>query len=192
MKGTDQKMKTASGNSANTRIQWLHKKIANNYYPNAMRLAERFNISHRQAQRDVDYLKKNLGAPMEYSLEHKGYYYTEQYSLPLVLSSDNDDSLNELADSVSGASLQAENTFVQMQIPYTATVEIPDKLSVLSLKNFIISKEPRNKYVCEFHNVEQFLSVLITLRSDFKIVEPMWIRERLVKLAENIIKNNKF
>ena len=185
-------MRTSSGNSANTRIQWLHKKIANNYYPNAMRLAERFNISHRQAQRDVDYLKKKLGAPMEYSLEHKGYYYTEQYSLPLVLSSDNDDSLNERADSMSGASMQAENAFIQMQIPYTATVEIPDKLSVLSLKSFIISREPRNKYVCEFHNVEQFLSVLITLRSDFKIVEPMWIRERLVKLAENIIKNNKF
>ena len=129
---------------------------------------------------------------MEYSIEHKGYYYTEQYSLPLVLSSDNDDSLTELADSMSGASLQAENTFVQMQIPYTATIEIPDKLSVLTLKNFIISKEPRNKYVCEFHNVEQFLSVLITLRSDFKIVEPLWIREKLVKLAENIIKNNKF
>ena len=185
-------MKTASGNSANTRMQWLHKKIANKYYPNAMRLAERFKISHRQAQRDVDYLRKQLGAPIEYSLEHKGYYYTEQYSLPLVLTSDNDDSLTELADSVSGASMQAENAFVQMQIPYTATLEIPDKLAVLSLKSFIISKESRNKYVCEFHNVEQFLSVLITLRSDFKIVEPFWIRERLVKMAENIIKNNKF
>lgn len=185
-------MKTSASSSANTRIQWLHKKIANMYYPNAMRLAERFNISHRQAQRDVDYLKKKLGAPLEYSIEHKGYYYSEQYSLPLVLSSDNDESLSELADNMSGASLQADNTFVQMQIPYTATVEISDKLSVLSLKNFIISREPRNRYVCEFHNVEQFLSVLITLRSDFKIVEPMWIRERLVKLAENIIKNNKF
>jgi predicted DNA-binding transcriptional regulator YafY len=185
-------MKNSTNNSANTRIQWLHKKIANQYYPNAMRLAERFNISHRQAQRDVDYLKKKLGAPLEYSMEHKGYYYSEQYSLPLVLSSDNDDSLSELADNMAGASLQAEDTLVQMQIPYTATVEISDKLSVLSLKNFIISKEPRNKYVCEFHNVEQFLSILITLRSDFKIVEPMWIRERLVKMAENIIKNNKF
>jgi len=185
-------MKSSSQSSANTRIQWLHKKTANLYYPNAMRLAERFNISHRQAQRDVDYLKKKLGAPLEYSIEHKGYYYTEQYSLPLVLSSDNDDSLSELADNMSGASLQADSTFVQMQIPYTATIEISDKLSVLSLKSFIISREPRNKYICEFHNVEQFLSVLITLRSDFKIVEPMWIRERLVKLAENIIKNNKF
>ena len=157
-----------------------------------MRLAERFNISHRQAQRDVDYLKKQLGAPLEYSMAHKGFYYTEQYSLPLVLSSDNDDSMTELFDSMSGASMQAESTFVQMQMPYTATLEIPDKLSVLNLKNFIISKEPRNKYICEFHNVEQFLSVLITLRSDFKIVEPLWIREKLVKLAENILKNNKF
>ena len=185
-------MKSSASDSASTRIQWLHKKIANMYYPNAMRLSERFNISHRQAQRDVDYLKKKLGAPLAYSLEHKGYYYTEQYSLPLVMSSDNDDSLNELADSMSGASLRAENTLVQMQIPYTATVEISDKLSVLTLKNFIISKEPRNRYICEFHNLEQFLSVLITLRSDFKIIEPMWIRERLVKLAERIIKNNKF
>ena len=185
-------MKSSASDPANTRIQWLHKKIANMYYPNAMRLSERFNISHRQAQRDVDCLKKKLGAPLAYSLEHKGYYYTEQYSLPLVMSSDNDDSLNELADSMSGASLRAENTLVQMQIPYTATVEISDKLSVLTLKNFIISKEPRNRYLCEFHNLEQFLSVLITLRSDFKIIEPMWIRERLVKLAERIIKNNKF
>ena len=70
-------MKKASQNSANVRIQWLHKKIANSYYPNAMRLAERFDISHRQAQRDVDYLKKNLGAPLEYSMEHKGYYINE-------------------------------------------------------------------------------------------------------------------
>ena len=185
-------MKKASQNSANVRIQWLHKKIANLYYPNAMRLAERFDISHRQAQRDVDYLKKTLGAPLEYSMEHKGYYYSEQYSLPLVLSSDNDDSLSELVDNMVGASMQADNTFVQMQIPYTATIEMPDKLSVLSLKNFIISKEPRNKYICEFHNVEQFLSILITLRSDFKIIEPLWIRERLVKMAENIIKNNNF
>lgn len=185
-------MKSTSQASANTRIQWLHKKIVNMYYPNAMRLAERFDISHRQAQRDVDYLKKQLGAPMEYSMVHKGFYYTEQYSLPLVLSSDNDDSMTELSDSMSGASIQAESTFVQMQMPYTATVEITDKLSVLNLKNFIISREPRNKYVCEFHNVEQFLSVLITMRSDFKIVEPLWIREKLVKLAENIIKNNKF
>ena len=59
------------------RIRWLHKRIKDGYFPNAMRLAERFGISQRQAQRDVDYLKKKLGAPLAYSMEHKGYYYTK-------------------------------------------------------------------------------------------------------------------
>lgn len=183
-------MRTAT-NPSIVRIQWLHKKIANMYYPNAMRLSEKFGISHRQAQRDVDYLKRQLGAPLEYSPEHKGFYYTKQYSLPLVLATDNDDPLSEVADDLSGAGEFADNTLIQMQVPYTATVEIPDKLSALSLKSYIISKESRSRYVCEFHNVDQFLSILMTLRTSFKIVEPFWIRERLVKLAEDIIKNNK-
>lgn len=184
-------MKSSINSSSVIRIQWLHKKIANMYYPNAMRLAEKFGISHRQAQRDVDYLKRQLGAPLEYSMEHKGYYYTEQYSLPLVLATDNDDPLSEVVDDITGAETYADNTVIQMQVPYTALVEIPNKLSALSLKSYIISKESRSRYLCEFNNVDQFLSVLMTLQSDFKIVEPFWMRERLVKLAENIIKNNK-
>lgn len=184
-------MRTSVNASSVIRIQWLHKKIANMYYPNAMRLAEKFGISHRQAQRDVDYLKRQLGAPLEYSMEHKGYYYTEQYSLPLVMATDNDDPLSEMVDSITGAEMYAESTVIQMQVPYTATVEIPDKLSALTLKNYIISKEARNRYLCEFNNVDQFLSILMTLHTNFKVIEPFWIRERLVKLAENIIKNNK-
>lgn len=184
-------MRTSNSTSSATRIQWLHKKISNLYYPNAMRLAEKFNISHRQAQRDVDYLKRTLGAPLAYSMEHKGYYYTEQYALPLVIASDNDEILSEVADHITGAETHAESTVIQMQMPYTATIEVSDKLSVLTLKAFIISKESRNKYLCEFHNVEQFLSVLMTLQTDFKVIEPFWIRERLIKCAENIIKNNK-
>lgn len=184
-------MRNPSAINQSIRIQWLHKKILNMYYPNAMRISERFNISHRQAQRDVDHLKNSLGAPLAYSAEHKGYYYTEQYSLPFVMSSDNDDALSDLADDITGAEMTADSTYVQMQIPYTATVEIPDKLSVISFKGFIISKESRNKYICEFHNIEQFLGALMTLRSDVKIIEPLWLRERLVKIAENILKNNK-
>lgn len=184
-------MRTSINASSLIRIQWLHKKIANMYYPNAMRLAEKFGISHRQAQRDVDYLKSQLGAPIEYSAEHKGYFYTTQYSLPLVMATDNDDPLSEVADNIIGADTYAESTVIQMQVPYTATVEISDKLSALSLKTYIISKESRNRYLCEFHNVDQFLSILMTLQTDFKVVEPFWIRERLVRLAENIVKNNK-
>ena len=46
--------------SADSRIQWLHQKILSRSYPNARLVADRFGISHRQAQRDVDYLKNVL------------------------------------------------------------------------------------------------------------------------------------
>ena len=51
--------------NANIRIQWLHKKMTMNSYPNAQRLAERFGISHRQAQRDMDYLRRELGSALK-------------------------------------------------------------------------------------------------------------------------------
>ena len=51
-----------------------------------------------------------MGAPIEYSAEHKGYYYSEQFSLPFVISSDNDESLYELVDDITGAEMTAENT----------------------------------------------------------------------------------
>ena len=53
--------------SANDRIQWFHKKVTDGCFPNASHLSERFGISHRQAQRDVDYLRKKLEAPLEYN-----------------------------------------------------------------------------------------------------------------------------
>ena len=43
------------------RIQWLDSEIRAETYPNARRLAERFEISHRQAQRDFEYLRDSLG-----------------------------------------------------------------------------------------------------------------------------------
>ena len=71
--------------SANIRIQWLHKKIMDKCYPNAYHLVERFRISHRQAQRDVDYLRHTMGAPLAYSSAEKGYYYKEPFVFPLVI-----------------------------------------------------------------------------------------------------------
>ena len=77
--------------NANARIQWLHKKLVSKSYPNSHRMAERFHISPRQAQRDLDFLKKKLGAPIAYDKARRGFYYTEPFNLPLLLTSDNDD-----------------------------------------------------------------------------------------------------
>ena len=161
-------------------------------YPNAQRLAERFGISHRQAQRDFEYLRRELGAPIAYDNSRKGFYYEESYVLPVLLSSDNDDLyIPEIFNVHSKQELAADESIIQMQIPYSATVEIKNKLTALELSNYIVAREPHDRYVCEFHSVEKFLGLLLSMDADFRIVEPYWLREKILRSARRVVENNK-
>ena len=178
--------------NANIRIQWLHKKLTMGSYPNAQRLAERFQISHRQAQRDIDYLRKELEAPIAYDNSRKGFYYTESYSLPVLLTSDNDDLyIPEIFNVKSKRELAAEESIIQMQIPYSATVEIQNKLAALELSSHIVAKKPHNRYLCEFHSIERFIGLLLSMDADFRLIEPLWLRERIIGNAKRVLENNK-
>lgn len=178
--------------NANTRIQWLHKKIALNSYPNAQRLAERFGISHRQAQRDLDYLRRELEAPVAYDNSRKGFYYTAPFTLPLLLTSDNDELyIPEILTVKNRQELAADESIIQMQIPYSATVEIPNKLAALELDSYIISREPHNRYICEFHSIEKFVGRLLSVDADFRLIEPTWLRDRILSSARRVLKNNE-
>ena len=178
--------------NAKIRSQWLHKKLTMKSYPNAQRLAERFGISHRQAQRDFDYLRRELGAPIAYDNSRKGFYYEESYVLPVLLSSDNDDLyIPEIFNVHSKQELGADESIIQMQIPYSATIEIKNKLTALELSNYIVAREPHDRYVCEFHSVEKFLGLLLSMDADFRIVEPYWLREKILRSARRVVENNK-
>lgn len=184
-------MASNAARGANLRIQWFHKKVMELSYPNAMRLAERFGISHRQAQRDVDFLLRRLDAPLEYSAEHKGYHYTEPFTLPVVITSDNDDSYSIALPGQDELELfGAESGVIQLQLPYTATVELGNKLSAIELSKFITARRGDNRYVCEFHHIEQFLAILITADADVRLIEPDWLRERLINAAKAILAAN--
>ncbi len=178
--------------NADLRIQWLHKKICENCYPNAMRLAEKFGISHRQAQRDIDHLRTELSAPIAYSKTHKGFYYTSDFALPVFVSTEND---GEYSDYLGGVDTMdggfAESSMVQMQIPYNATLEIKDKLTVMNMRPFIVGQKPRHIYDCEFQSVEMFLGAIMAMDSDIKILSPEWLRDKLVNAAERVLANNK-
>ncbi len=178
--------------NANLRIQWFHKKVLDGSYPNAMRLSERFHISHRQAQRDVDFLLHRLNAPLEYCPDHRGYRYTANFSLPIVITSDNDDNYATPIPSQDELSLfGAEAGVIQMQLAYTATVELKDKLTALELSNYIIARRVENIYVCEFHHVDHFLAALLTADADVRVLEPDWLRERLLAAARRVLKNHE-
>ena len=65
------------------RIQWFDAHVRTGRYPSARSLAERFEISHRQAQRDIEYMRDSLGAPLEYCASRRGYRYSEDaFALP--------------------------------------------------------------------------------------------------------------
>jgi predicted DNA-binding transcriptional regulator YafY len=67
------------------RITWFDQQVRNSCYPNRGTMAERFEISTRQAQRDIDYIRNSMGAPLKYDAQKKGYYYEDEaYILPSV------------------------------------------------------------------------------------------------------------
>lgn len=184
-------MANKASRAANLRIQWFHKKVTELSYPNAMRLSERYHISHRQAQRDVDLLMHKMGAPLAYSAERKGYFYTEPYSLPVVITSDNDDNYAvALPGQDELALFGAESGIVQLQLPYTATVELSDKLTALELSKYITARRGDRRYICEFHHIEEFLAALLTAEADVRLLEPDWLRDKLISGAQRVLRNN--
>lgn len=180
--------------SANIRIQWLHEELIRNSYPNAARVAERFHISRRQAQRDIDFMKRQMGAPLEYDQHRQGYRYVAAFLLPLAVTSENDETFARMSANPFAARpddvLEADNVIIQSQIPYTAILAISDKLTVLEMRSYIISEEEKGRYLCEFHNTDRFLCAIMTARSAIRIVEPSWLRDKLIHMAEKALRSN--
>lgn len=167
------------------RILWLHKRIKDDYYPNAMRLSERFGISHRQAQRDCDYLRRKIGAPLAFDRSRRGYYYTEPFSLPDSISTEDPRDISNivaLADTVGGSE---EST--QISIPYSALLSIPDKLSALELAPFVTRRVGSDgRYICEFQNIRVFFGALIASDAEIRILEPEWLRRDFCRSLDRL------
>lgn len=175
-----------SGEFAVERIIWLHKRIKDGYYPNAVRLSERFGISHRQAQRDCDYLRRKLNAPIEFDRSRQGYYYTETFSLPDSIRVEDPRDISNivaLADMLGGT--DGEST--QISIPYSALLQIPDKLAALELAPFVTKRVgSKGKYICEFQNIRVFFGALIASDAEIRILEPDWLRQDFLKSLERL------
>ena len=178
--------------SADERIRWFHKKVFDRCYPNASHLSEKFDISSRQAQRDVEFLRKELSAPLKYDASRKGYYYAAEFSLPMMMGDENDP---DIQDVITGLKLfndmAATRSVIQMQLPYTALLEIKDKMTVMNLRGFIVGEEPKHRYRCEFPSAELFLGILVSTGAEIKIISPDWLRHMLLDFSRRIIKINE-
>jgi predicted DNA-binding transcriptional regulator YafY len=67
------------------RFVWLDRQVRQKRFPNARKLAEHFELSRKTAQRNIDFMRDRLIAPLEYNPSKKGYYYLDEtYELPHV------------------------------------------------------------------------------------------------------------
>ena len=81
------------------RLVWIEGQILAQCYPSASTIAAHFEISRRQAARDLEYMRDSLGAPLEYCYTHRGYYYScEGFTLPGVhMTTEQRDALKRLS-----------------------------------------------------------------------------------------------
>ena len=67
------------------RLQAIHHAIKEGRRPNASTLARELSVSTKTVQRDLDYLRDELNAPIEYDREENGYRYDRSdYVLPFL------------------------------------------------------------------------------------------------------------
>jgi len=65
------------------RFLWFHTQTKALKFPNASHLADYFEISSRTAQRDIEFFRDRLNAPLKYNHQLRGYSYTDDsYELP--------------------------------------------------------------------------------------------------------------
>jgi predicted DNA-binding transcriptional regulator YafY len=74
-----------SNRSSEYRRWEIDREIRTGNFLNARQLAEKLEVSHRTILRDIDHLRDQRQAPIEYDRKRKGYYYTDpNYFLPAV------------------------------------------------------------------------------------------------------------
>lgn len=71
------------------RILYIDKLLREDAYPSRKDIANAFEVSVKTVERDLEYMRDRLGAPLEYDRDRRGFYYeTEGFYLPAVYMSE--------------------------------------------------------------------------------------------------------
>ncbi|MGE4560838.1 MAG: WYL domain-containing protein, partial [Desulfobulbus sp.] len=66
------------------RFVWFHTQVKRLRYPNSRSLVEEFEVSERTAQRDIEFMRDRLLAPLCFDRVHNGYRYTDDsFEIPV-------------------------------------------------------------------------------------------------------------
>lgn len=102
------------------RYLWFHRNLRRKSYPKLKDLMEKFEISKRQAAREIENMRLFLNAPVEYCPTERGYYYSDDsFELP--------------------ASMVTEEEIISLIIAKRLSVTIPDEKRKKQLQSFFDS-----------------------------------------------------
>jgi predicted DNA-binding transcriptional regulator YafY len=59
------------------RFFWFHNEIKNGKFPNTKTLAEKFETTRKTAQRDIEFMRDRMHAPLVYISAKIGYSYRD-------------------------------------------------------------------------------------------------------------------
>jgi transcriptional antiterminator len=111
------------------RVVEFDKLVNSKGYPNVHRFSVDYEVSGRTIARDIEYLRDTLGAPLEYDLARNGYYYSEPWNLPAVitLSTIKEDQISILIEQIKGLNL-SEREFVINSVGFGNPIVQPETL----------------------------------------------------------------
>lgn len=113
------------------RLIFIDQQIGSGSYPNCSKLSRSWEVSAKTIQRDIDYLRDELGAPLEYSALHRGYFYRERtWQLPAIQVSEGDLFFMSVAEKILE---QYENTPLHRTLCAVfdkIRQALPDKISI--------------------------------------------------------------
>ena len=67
------------------RMIYIDQQIRNRKYPNCKSIAREFEVNYKTIYRDIEYMRYQLDAPIEFDQKQNGYFYSEpDYFLPAV------------------------------------------------------------------------------------------------------------
>jgi predicted DNA-binding transcriptional regulator YafY len=73
------------------RLMELDRQIRAGKYPNCLTFAQEWEVSQKTVQRDIDFLRDQCGAPIEYDKARKGFSYEDPtWMLPAVMLTEGD------------------------------------------------------------------------------------------------------
>lgn len=193
------------------RLQWIDGQIRAGRYPNARSLAAEFEISHRQALRDFEYLRDSLGAPLEYSALHRGYTYTaEAFALPgPYVTPAQRSMLGHLAayyadvarhDSRAGSAYAGIAALLerlggaasgQTQLPLPQDSPVQQYRAIVQMPPgpppSVLAPYWRGEGACEFTDPRAFLRAVLTAGVPMRVEWPRWLRERLAEQLQTFL-----